>query len=224
MSDMTPQEHFAKLIQQLAEAWRRDITTMTISAYYIGLKDVPIDDLEAAIVTAIKMCKFMPSVSELRSMTGIDAGHTDRAALAWAIVDKTMTEHENHSVVFDDPAITATVHNMGGWYHLSTIEDRKEWHTWTRKTFERVYSLLSASDLGAEQIAPSLGYFDKQNGTRTNVHPIETGLPWAIEFQDVLAIIDGRQDENILTDNREVPKIELKKPHDSTVTPTGETR
>ena len=87
-----------------------------------------------------------------------------------------------NTVAFDDPAITATVRNLGGWLRLCEMEV-EEFEKWLRPNFERVYKGLRLTGVSNEQASPLLGFFDLQNGgnghDRPTLRHVATGIPAA---------------------------------------------
>lgn len=182
----------AELITLLAEAFRQAVTPATLLAYHIGLKDLPIATLEPAIEKAIRECKFMPSVAELRALAG-EMSVAQRASLAFeAVALATKTIGYCKSVNFDDPLTNAAIRNLGGWERLCQVDDREEFEKWIRKDFERVYTLLSQQDhVARERCLPLLGYYDRENSLRGYpVQPpveVKVGLPPARNWPSLSA-------------------------------------
>ena len=179
---MTPEwkQRHALAIGAMAEAYRQTITKATIKAYELGLDDLPIEEIEQAVRRALRECKFMPSVSELRELAGV-LSPADRAIKAWDIFTRAISVHGCYaSVNFDDPVINATVRNLGGWVPVLT-EMEEQGSTWVRKSFERVYKSLATTGISKFQALALCGIHEQNNVGRTDWKPdvkmIETGLP-----------------------------------------------
>lgn len=176
----TELEEFIRFLTALAANFGREADEPTCMAYEIGLADLPLADCKAAMLRAMRECKFMPPAAELRELAGVQKPR-ERAVLAWEALDNAVADVGYYrSVDFDDPFINATVRNLGGWERVCEMEG-EEFPKWFRKEFERVYAALCATGIGPEQAAPLLGHFAKQNSG--NGHPVQppskvlTGLP-----------------------------------------------
>lgn len=165
----------------LCESFNREATEVVIEAYRMGLDDIPLEAIKKAVVTAIKTCRFMPTVSELRELTG-EIKVEDRAVLAFAALNKAIDQHHYiRSVDFDDRAINATINTLGGWEAICDTP-QKEWNTFFRKRFIDTYVAYTRSGrIGESAGAPCVGFIDRENhfnGFNTNnLVRIETGLP-----------------------------------------------
>lgn len=176
---------FATLIGVLGESFRQKVTETTIEAYRIGLYDLPVDAIEKSIHAAIRSCKFMPTVAELRELAG-GVKAEDRAVHAFAALEEAISGvGVYHSPSFDDPLINATVRNLGGWERICTMPG-EQFDTWLRKDFIRTYSAFARTGVNGESTAPLIGLHERENrllGYRREEDSIEvkTGLPWAGE-------------------------------------------
>ncbi len=182
MNEPDRTKRLAIVVGVLAEAYRREITDVTIKAYEMGLQGVPIADIERATQRAVETCKFMPVPSELRELAG-EMTPKQRAIHAWDAFMKAMRQYAYYSSVdFDDQIINATVWNLGGWI---TLYERFEVEqtTWIRKDFERIYEALAITGISPEQSRPLIGWHDQQNaflGYHEAIKPpvlVITGLP-----------------------------------------------
>lgn len=64
---------FQDLIKTLAVAFRTEITTPLLQAYWIGLEDQALKHVEAAVKASIRERDYMPTVNGLREMARIHA-------------------------------------------------------------------------------------------------------------------------------------------------------
>lgn len=182
MNEPDRTKRLAIVVGVLAEAYRREITDVTIRAYEMGLQGVAIVDIERAAQRAVETCKFMPVPAELRELAG---GLTpkQRAVLAWGAFKAAIASHGYYaSVDFDDQVVNATVRNLGGW--MPVIEQMEaEGDKWIRKDFERVYEAFAATGIGPDLARPLLGFFEQSNiehGYHDAIKPpvlVITGLP-----------------------------------------------
>jgi len=175
-------ERFAAAVTTLGEAFRQQVTSVTIRAYEIGLKGIPLAAIEQAIAAAIGRCRFMPVPCELRQLAG-ELGPEDRAIKAWDAFTKALHTHGWYaSVDFDDSLINATVRNLGGWMPLIDRMEA-EGDKWTRKDFERVYASLAKTGINESDAQPLVGFHEQNNrflGYSEAVKPpvrITTNLP-----------------------------------------------
>lgn len=153
----------AHLVTLLCEAFGKTASTAMFEVYRIGLQDLPFEAVERATMVAIRTCKFMPTVAELRELSG-EMKASDRALKAWMAFQQAVVHYGAYkSVDFDDPTINATVRALGGWEHVCGMS-AAEFDTFLRKNFESVYVSLYSSGVGGEQAAPLMGIVDRENG------------------------------------------------------------
>jgi hypothetical protein len=155
---------FKGLMEALASAFRAEPTTAFLEGYWLGLEDMTTSDFEAAAKRALRECKFMPSVFELRSLTG-EMPAAVRAVSAWLELLKGIRRHGAwYSVDFEDKLINATVRSLGGWREVCAKES-DELHVWTKKEFERLYGLLAQrGEPQGEEALYLAGQFEVNNG------------------------------------------------------------
>ena len=102
----------------MAAAFGKEASEMMIHGYRLGLRDLPAQDIQIAVDRAMRECKFMPSVFELRQLAGTMPAES-RATLAWASVRDAIGRVGGYaSVDFDDAIVNATVRELGGWVKL----------------------------------------------------------------------------------------------------------
>jgi hypothetical protein len=58
------------LLAGLASSLNKDTTDPLLKIYWVGLGDLPIAEVETAIVKAARECQFMPTVKQLRDFAG----------------------------------------------------------------------------------------------------------------------------------------------------------
>jgi len=71
--ELTPQQatRLTRAIAAMCETFCRPATEATFYGYKIGLSDLPIEKIEAAVCEAIRTKKFFPTVAELRELCGV---------------------------------------------------------------------------------------------------------------------------------------------------------
>ena len=154
---------FTQVIAALAATFRQEATQAVYLGYWMGLRDLTLEDVKRAAVRAMRTSKFMPAVAELRELAG-EMLPDHRAVKAWEAFKEAIRRHGYYqSISFDDGLINATVHNLGGWMPLIERLDSEEDEKWVRKDFERVYKAFAISGIGHEQARPLIGYCDVEN-------------------------------------------------------------
>ncbi|KKN29886.1 hypothetical protein LCGC14_0839640 [marine sediment metagenome] len=154
---------FTEVIAALAATFRQEATQAVYLGYWMGLRDLALEDVKRAAIRAMRTSKFMPAVAELRELAG-EMLPEHRAVKAWAAFKEGLRQHGYYqSVSFDDGLINATVRNLGGWMPLLERLDSEEDEKWIRKDFEWVYKAFAISGIGHEQTRPLIGYCDAEN-------------------------------------------------------------
>ncbi len=157
-------ERFGELITALAAAFGREADQATQLGYWLGLKDLPLDAVEHAIMQAMRECEHMPRPVELRRGAG-HIGTPERAVIAFGAVSKAIRAHGHRpSIDFDDKLINAAVRNLGGWGHVCALPS-EEFEKWWRKDFERVYSALCQAGASADACRALPGLDESENSS-----------------------------------------------------------
>ena len=172
----TRNERLADVVTMLGEAWRQKITPATLLTFQAGTDDIDIEAIERAAMRAIRECQFMPSVFELRQLTGMSGAIAtkDRPTLAWIDVRQRIAKVGGYdSPNFLDPTINATIRSLGGWVALcdSTTEEL----VWREKDFLRTYAALMPLNLPDEQTARLAGITETTNGPAIPAPVVEIG-------------------------------------------------
>src|SRR6185312_2832290 len=90
------------LVTALAEQFGRKNSEAGLVMFVNATLDVPVADLERAVMQAARESKFMPSPSEIRELAGIQFAKieaSDRAIVAFAHVKKAVAEHGGYATV-----------------------------------------------------------------------------------------------------------------------------
>jgi hypothetical protein len=165
MSNKPREEQIAECVTILAEAFRQRVSEMTFRTYDIGLSDLDINDVKRAVVKAIRECKFMPTVRELRELCGVSEtsiDRKDRPLLAWAAVRYAMSKVGAYdTTTFTDPVVNATIRQLGDWPKL--CETRSADLHWLEKSFCKTYTALYGAKLSEEQTRPLPGLTEIDN-------------------------------------------------------------
>ena len=169
-------------VAAMAAAFGKEASEMMIHGYRLGLRDLPAQDIQIAVDRAMRECKFMPSVFELRQLAGTMPAES-RATLAWASVRDAIGRVGGYaSVDFDDAIVNATVRELGGWVKLCDTS-AEELDRFIRPRFERTYCVLFQWGVSGESGAPLIGMCDGDNSAKGLLNHIATpkrvvtGLP-----------------------------------------------
>jgi len=130
--------------------------------YWLGMRDLSLQECEQAIEHAIRQSRFMPKPAELRALAGRDTP-AGSALRAWMALQRAVSQHGAWaSVDFEDKTINACVRVLGGWRQLCT-QDADEFTKWTAQRFLKEYETLSRVRLSDEQLAPLVGHHQIAN-------------------------------------------------------------
>lgn len=171
---------FVLAIEALAASFRAEVTEAMFEGYWLALDDLDLNAVGRAVKRAMRECKFMPSARELRELAG-ELRSEHRAVLAWDAFESAVIRHGGYaSVDFDDPLINATIRHLGGWRRVCELSG-KEFDTFLKKDFERVYAALCASGVASDRCTPLLGIHASENALNGFPAPkpakVLTGLP-----------------------------------------------
>lgn len=203
----TDQQRKALAVMALAEMFGKPLSEAGARMYVTALADVPADAVERTASQAATTCNRFPPPVELRELAG-DARPEDRAALAWEVVLRAISEVGGYrSPDFDDPLINATIRSIGGWVPLcdQTIEQQDRF---TRGLFLKTYAGLARTGISDELGGKLAGIFERENATHgflvDSTAPVSTGLPWAGKPTKKLGNDGARQTDR--------PRLELRRP------------
>lgn len=173
-------EEFATAIRALAAAFRVEVTEPLLMGYWLALDDLDLSAVQNAVRRALRECRFMSSANELRQLAG-EMRPDHRAVMAWDAFEGAVVRVGGYrSVTFDDPFINATIRSLGGWQRLCEM-DPKQFNTFLRKDFERIYQALYQSGISEDRAAPLLGIHASDAALDGGQLPapvrIKTGLP-----------------------------------------------
>lgn len=175
-------DRFTSAIGGMARTLNSQADEALFYGYSMGLDDLPIEVIERAVITAMRTCSYMPTVVELRKLSG-EVSSADRAIVAWGVFEGAVIQHGSYkSVCFDDPVIHATVRNHGGWERCCQLPE-SEFDKWLRQDFLKTYTALCSTGISHEAAQPLIGSHEannRMNGYLDQVKPplqITTGLP-----------------------------------------------
>lgn len=118
-----------------------------IRIYALALSDVPLDEVRRACSRAVRDCKYMPSVAELRAYTVAPA--EDAALIAWtSFCQAAETAGAWASVIVDDGIAAAALAAVyGGWPSFCAQSDDGPSLTLHRQEFLAMYRQLRRHQL-----------------------------------------------------------------------------
>ena len=134
-------EKFMVLINALASTFEREADKALLHGYWLGLRDLPLQSVEAACARALRSCTFFPRPHELRTLAG-SPDPKIAAANVWPLVAK-YARCSGRGADLNDSVADSVIAQMGGWKRLGQMEAEK-FAVWGRKEFERLYQLEAA--------------------------------------------------------------------------------
>lgn len=179
---MLDEAQLEPLVMALAATFRVEPSGPLKLGYWLGLRDLELSKIQAAVARAMISCRFMPTPREIRDLAG-EVTVEQKAVLAWAAVKRAIRQHGSYrSVDFDDPTVNAAVRSLGGWPRVCGTES-EELDKWTSKEFQRLYRELSGLQLNGDMTRYLLGVFEGSNDWTESVPPVRvsTGIESARE-------------------------------------------
>lgn len=137
------QDNFAELVTSALAYYRQDCTPFTLVVWWEGCKPFALEQVSKALTahaTDADRGQYPPKVADVVRQLG--GTKTDRAMVAWGKLYDAMCRVGAYAdVVFDDPAIHASVNDMGGWVKLcrSDLENL----SYTQHQFSESYRAYS---------------------------------------------------------------------------------
>lgn len=155
------------MVIALAETFGRELSTPAQVMIIEGLMDVPLDALRRAVGQAIRSCKFMPSVAELREMAdapGTKAAEQGQSHLAWETSCAWLQKWawklrspesgriaESHERVppLEQRSLSA-IRRLGGMTRMYLALGDPDQLQWVRKDFLQEYELAGQVEAAAQ--------------------------------------------------------------------------
>jgi hypothetical protein len=156
---MTKREAMVTSVTLLAANFNRETSAPLFESYWLVLSDLGPEELAVATRRALAECKFMPTASELLTLSGHGRSVVFDAAQAWEAVRRAIDKHDYTTSVDFGALVNAIVRNIGGWMRLCDLP-REDLDVWARKEFERLYTEFANKDaatLHGEPLAGSFG-------------------------------------------------------------------
>lgn len=155
-------KRFSTLLMGLMQAHQIEPTEAMLQVYSLALADLTADQMQTAVMRAIREVPRMPRPAELRELAGVSVAEDTKAMQAWGDVQKAIPIGKWKWIDFIDQRINATIRNLcsGGWPDFLERMDGGEKEKWARLEFMKAYTKIG-DDLSAEQCRPLVGLGEK---------------------------------------------------------------
>lgn len=145
-------KQFGTIVGALFETFGQEATAPRLLGYWMGLKDLSIEQVEFAAGQAITTLTRMPVPAELRAM--VQGGSPEvRAMHAWNAVERAVYEAYMADMEFQDRTIHAVIRHLGGrkcfFGRMKTTNDEK----FLRIEFLKAYAIFAAHPPSDEALA-----------------------------------------------------------------------
>ncbi len=165
-----------------------------LQVYFLALADLTPDQMQTAVLRAIRELPRMPRPAELRELAGVNVAEDTKAVEAWSDVQRAVAIGPYKWIDFGDQRINATIRSMGGWPNFLESFGDAESEKWARHNFLKAY-LTVGDRLSPESCRPLIGLGEKTCVAGKMVDPvvrIECDSPerrTAIEYRPITAPI-----------------------------------
>lgn len=119
MTEITPTQHFALVLQTAGMVFNREVTTRLVEIYLAALRDLSISACTQALESLIGRSEFMPKPVEIRQEVE-GGGREQRALDAWAVTINLC--HNWRAARHPDPVGEQAVRDIGGWQRLGMAD------------------------------------------------------------------------------------------------------
>lgn len=145
---MTPADAsvFAEAMLLLSETFNEPVSDLRTSAYFDALSDLDMVDVNRAVRTALRTCKFFPRPAELREI--LTGSPTDNSELAWAsVLNEIRRVGWCGTPKLDARTMRAIAELWGGWIPLceKLPGEGPELLGWA-KQFKAIHAATAVSD------------------------------------------------------------------------------
>lgn len=147
---------FAVAVGAMLETFGQEATKPILHGYWLGLRDLTIEQVQNAVGRAMGTCERKPTPVELRRLAGEQTGE-QRAIAAWGDVLRAVGLGPYKHIDFQDKLINAAVRNLGGWPTFCGRFTDEESEKWTRLEFIKAYQAFSAGGVDGEVCLPLPG-------------------------------------------------------------------
>ena len=148
------------MLEAISKMNNRELTAEIFKFWLAALDSFAFEDIKNAFNRFIQTESRMPQPADILKI--IRGSGEDKALAALMKVEKAMDEHGAYAtVVFDDPAIHATIQSLGGW--IKTCRQTEYEFTWWKKEFRERYEHFDQYGLPPDIPAQLAGIFDQAN-------------------------------------------------------------
>lgn len=155
--DDSDKERFATAIGAMLVTFGQEASTPRLLGYWLGLKDLTLEQVEAAVGKAMQTSTHVPVPAELRSLAS-GGNASERAVAAWSDVQKAAGVSYMKDLDFQDWVINAVIRNLGGrWNFFDRLNAGAESEKWLRVDFLKVYAIYAESLPSDEMAQPLIG-------------------------------------------------------------------
>lgn len=176
---------FRLTLSALAATFRVEADVALFTGYWMGCEDLELGAFKRACGAAIRQCKFMPTVAELRELAGVPKSG-DIAEQAADVADQARAfVGAYRSPRFQDAIINAVIRSMGGWTAFCDTPD-EQWIAFDRKKFVEHYKRIVNTGASKEAIASLGGLHSISNSGRGVSGPDDESVLVGCEYLDRL--------------------------------------
>lgn len=148
---------FAVLISALLETNGQEATKPRLEGYWLGLRDLSLEQLQTAVEVALKSHNRVPSPSELR-VAAFGGNMDQRAVAAWGEVQRAAYVSYMADLDFEDYIINAVIRNLGGrWNFFDRLNSGADAENYLRLDFMKCYAIYASREPSDEACAPLIG-------------------------------------------------------------------
>ena len=178
------------MLEAISKMNNRELTAEIFKFWLAALDSFAFEDIKNAFNRFIQTESRMPQPADiLKIIRGSGEG---KALAALMKVEKAMDEHGAYAtVVFDDPAIHATIQSLGGW--VKACRQTEYEFAWWKKEFRERYAHFDQYGLPPDLPAQLSGIFDLANlplGEKTR-KPVVIG-----DYEKAIAWVAKRKKAN----------------------------
>jgi hypothetical protein len=148
------------LLEGLMQSHQIEPTEAMLQVYTLALGDLTPDQVQSAVMRAIREVPRMPRPAELRELAGVNVGSDTKAIEAWDDVQRAVPVGSYKWIDFGDQRINATIRNLGGWPNFLQRLDGAESEKWARHEFLKTYTAIGDNP-SSEACRPLIGLGEK---------------------------------------------------------------
>ena len=156
---------FATAISALLETMGQEATEARLNGYWLGLGDLELSQVEAAVAVAIRTNKRLASPAEIRELATV--GNIEaRSISAWGDVQRAFPIGHYKHVDFEDQIINAVIRSLGGWPAIFERCNNAENEKWYRIEFLKTYRAYVTSGVNGDACRPLEGLSECSDGIK----------------------------------------------------------